>query len=477
MTTSNTGHGDVLTEDQWLGLAERHANRDWNCRKPDGYLNTIKALCRDYAALSSASSGAGVLAAERDEARAACIELAHKVSALEASAILAATQRAEPAPAEQAHTDARIYWPERCPITGRRFFMPMEHPELGLVPTFGGPSDSFTIPTLDGEPSDPWHEREMRCERYDHDAGHWVEGGEPIPLRIVHEPFLDDVLSKLEEIAEPVEQSGVEGLTDGRCDLLAAQMQMKAETDASRGIQQPVSYYVRSALGYARAAINAAPPAAEPEASLTIRWEGEDGTQIDIKANGTTRDMRRLEALMKRLRALDEAARPAPAAEAPSWYLVQKTDSASIEKAEYLGAAQRAVLEALGHVITPFYTRPAAPLSERSNPLGELIGSFDAAICEGLFEALSETTDERLKDLVERRLLAGYRIAVGPSLSPQPTDEATDAEVTEAAVVMVYDRMDPFCAFGMGARWAEARLKAARLATPPDNAAGREGVK
>jgi hypothetical protein len=59
----------------------------------------------------------------------------------------------------------------------------------------------------------------------------------------------------------------------------------------------------------------------------------------------------------------------------------------------------------------------------------------------------------------------------------KPTDEATDAEVTEAAVVMVYDRMDPFCAFGMGARWAEARLKAARLATPPDNAAGREGVK
>lgn len=52
------------------------------------------------------------------------------------------------------------------------------------------------------------------------------------------------------------------------------------------------------------------------------------------------------------------------------------------------------------------------------NELGELIGSFDAAFSEGLQEALAETTDDRLKDLVERRLLAGYWIATGPSLKP-----------------------------------------------------------
>lgn len=58
-----------------------------------------------------------------------------------------------------------------------------------------------------------------------------------------------------------------------------------------------------------------------------------------------------------------------------------------------------------------------------SNELGELIGSFDAAMAEGLYEALAETTDERLRDLVERRLLAGYQIAVGPSLATAPTTQ------------------------------------------------------
>lgn len=46
---------------------------------------------------------------------------------------------------------------------------------------------------------------------------------------------------------------------------------------------------------------------------------------------------------------------------------------------------------------------PTAHAGENHNALGELIGSFDAAISEGLFAALAETTDERLKDLVERR--------------------------------------------------------------------------
>ncbi|WP_199740033.1 hypothetical protein [Acidovorax sp. FJL06] len=100
-----------------------------------------------------------------------------------------------PAPAEGVHKDA---YPEKCPITGRPYFMSLDHPELGMVPTYGGPYDSYTIPAPDGEPTDPWHERELRCERYDHDAGWWTEGGEPVPLRIIHE----DVLFALEEHAE-----------------------------------------------------------------------------------------------------------------------------------------------------------------------------------------------------------------------------------------------------------------------------------
>lgn len=37
--------------------------------------------------------------------------------------------------------------------------------------------------------------------------------------------------------------------------------------------------------------------------------------------------------------------------------------------------------------------------------IGEVIGCFDAAFAEGLQEALAETQDERLKDLVDRRLM------------------------------------------------------------------------
>lgn len=58
--------------------------------------------------------------------------------------------------------------PDICPITGRAFFMWIEHPELGNVPTYGGPLDSYTIPTKDGD-------GEFSCERYDHDFGGWVE--------------------------------------------------------------------------------------------------------------------------------------------------------------------------------------------------------------------------------------------------------------------------------------------------------------
>ena len=121
--------------------------------------------------------------------------------ALEIEALRAARTQADSVTAPAAGAVAGLtsdLHPEKCPITGRPFFMTLDHPELGRVPTYGGPYDSYTIPAPEGEPTDPWHERELRSERYDHDAGWWVEGGEPIPLRIVHE----DVLFKLQEDAE-----------------------------------------------------------------------------------------------------------------------------------------------------------------------------------------------------------------------------------------------------------------------------------
>ncbi|HEY6872778.1 MAG TPA: hypothetical protein VI298_08645 [Geobacteraceae bacterium] len=86
-------------------------------------------------------------------------------------------------------------YPAKCPITRRDFFMLIEHPEFGLVPTYGGPFDSYTIPEMDGEPDQPFHERGLFVYRFDHDLGDWVDGTESIPLRIIHE---DNIPEKCE---------------------------------------------------------------------------------------------------------------------------------------------------------------------------------------------------------------------------------------------------------------------------------------
>ncbi len=59
--------------------------------------------------------------------------------------------------------------PDVCPITKLPFFMMIEHPDLGLVPTYGGPYDSYTIP-VKTEGEDGYYR-----ERYDHDEGFWKD--------------------------------------------------------------------------------------------------------------------------------------------------------------------------------------------------------------------------------------------------------------------------------------------------------------
>lgn len=66
--------------------------------------------------------------------------------------------------------------PDACPVTGKPFFMWMDHPELGYVPTYGGPYDSYTI-------AEPDEDGYFRSERYDHDRGEWIEGGAPVHVR------------------------------------------------------------------------------------------------------------------------------------------------------------------------------------------------------------------------------------------------------------------------------------------------------
>lgn len=84
--------------------------------------------------------------------------------------------------------------PDVCPVTGRKFFMWIEHETHGYVPTYGGPFDSYTIPTRDSS-------GEFSCERYDHDLGGWV-GGEFIGLYLIDDDEQCRVCELEERIAE-----------------------------------------------------------------------------------------------------------------------------------------------------------------------------------------------------------------------------------------------------------------------------------
>lgn len=83
-------------------------------------------------------------------------------------------------------------FPAKCPITRRDFFMVIGHPELGMVPTYGGPYDSYSIPEMEGAPTDPFHERALFVRRYDHDRGYWVDN-EDLPMRVISENSLQEL--------------------------------------------------------------------------------------------------------------------------------------------------------------------------------------------------------------------------------------------------------------------------------------------
>jgi hypothetical protein len=176
------------------------------CRHLDMVLDPYKVMTaalvitQRFAALASAPVSDSTLPLEK-----ALHELVSKIDpgldtgdlvqdAGRASALLSAIMASAPVAGEAKEALA----PLKCPITGRPFFMAIKHPEFGMVPTYGGPYDSYTIPHLGGKPDQPWHERELRVYRYDHDLGGWLtDEVEVIPLRIVRE----DVLHALEDAA------------------------------------------------------------------------------------------------------------------------------------------------------------------------------------------------------------------------------------------------------------------------------------
>ncbi|EGN0098039.1 ead/Ea22-like family protein [Escherichia coli] len=131
----------------------------------------------------------------------------------------------------------RNQWrPDICPITGRAFFMWIEHPTLGNVPTYGGPLDSYTIPTKDGD-------GEFSCERYDHDFGGWVES-ECLGVYLID----DREQCRVYELEERVKE------LDAREISLPERSSMLHRTDFHDDYQTVMAYKVSEVIAAIRAA-------------------------------------------------------------------------------------------------------------------------------------------------------------------------------------------------------------------------------
>lgn len=113
---------------------------------------------------------------------------------------------------------ASAWCPDKCPITQAPFMCWILHPVSGWVPTYGDTGhDSYTIPELQGAPDQPWHERALVRDRYDHDLDAWMDEGETIDLRLaseqalmalhVYDPPEEQASAKLDKLKQLVEEA------------------------------------------------------------------------------------------------------------------------------------------------------------------------------------------------------------------------------------------------------------------------------
>ena len=97
-------------------------------------------------------------------------------------------------------TEDRRFCPDVCPITLLKFFMWIEHPIKGWVPTYGGPFDSYTLAepcNLPKKGSIEFHDIEYQRERFDHDQGCWlIDEVECVTNRVIAENKLWELLDE-----------------------------------------------------------------------------------------------------------------------------------------------------------------------------------------------------------------------------------------------------------------------------------------
>lgn len=126
--------------------------------------------------------------------------------------------------------------PDVCLITKRPFFMWLEHPTKGYVPTYGGPFDSYTLAEPNGDGT-------FFCERYDHDAGHWVDWTDGIDLRLIdnqREDYEYGTVATLQAKLEAAEKDAAK-----RAELLKALRNHIPYRDESGVIEFPLHSYGR----------------------------------------------------------------------------------------------------------------------------------------------------------------------------------------------------------------------------------------
>lgn len=100
----------------------------------------------------------------------------------------------------------------KCPFTHRVYMMHLDHEELGWVPTYGGPFDSYTIPVPDEDGN-------LYSERYDHDEGGWIEGGEPIGVMLVSDEEYAELAALRAQPDGPQPPLGVPHCPTCACDV------------------------------------------------------------------------------------------------------------------------------------------------------------------------------------------------------------------------------------------------------------------
>lgn len=125
------------------------------------------------------------------------------------------------------------------------------------------------------------------------------------------------------------------------------------------------------------------------------------------------------------LKATQQAPEAAPQGVANNWHrhhvavekavlvIVRNALRNDAEAGKSVRAEMLELLDAATHEIPAPQPTAQAPNANERTALDEVIGCFHMAELEGLTEALAETTDERLKDLVERRLMYALYAAEG----------------------------------------------------------------